>query len=168
MDYLKNHCWCSSSHWDKQNFDCQIIVNISSYEDYNVEDWQNLFTTEKYFSQSRYEEAKEMFSGEEYYTEDFFKSYAVKTINILKEDVYQWLADNIPDDRYGNKMWCLGSKEYRATDSCSSFSFFFQRRKDAMKFIKTWSKYKNPVHYCQYFTDVRKKLNLETMKYETI
>ncbi len=166
MDYLKNHCWCFNSHWDNKHYDCQIIVSLSSYEDHDKEDWNNLFTKEKHFSQEVYEENKKIFVGKEYYTEDFYRSMSTKDINVLKPEVYQWLLDNVPDSVHNEKMWCIGSKDYIFRDSCSSFSFFFQRRKDAMKFIKTWSIHKKPVYYTQYFTDVRKKLNLETMKYE--
>ena len=53
MDYLKNHCWCSDSNWGSM-YDCQIIVNLSCYEDYDKEDWNNLLTKE-IFSQEEYE-----------------------------------------------------------------------------------------------------------------
>lgn len=165
MDYLKNHCWCSDSNWGGM-YDCQIIVSIDCYEEYNQEDWNNLFTKEKHFSQEDYEEIKKICIGKEYCTEDFYLSMSTKYTNALKPEVYQWLLDNVPDSVDNEKMWCIGSKDYIFRDSCSSFSFFFQRRKDAMEFIKTWSKYKKPVYYTQYFTDVRKKLNFETMKYE--
>jgi len=165
MDYLKNHCWCSDSNWGGM-YDCQIIVNLSCYEDYDKEDWNNLFTKERYFSQEEYEKIKKIYNGKEYYTDDFYRSMSTKDINVLKPEVYQWLLDNVPDSEDNEKMWCIGSRDYLFQDSYSSFSFFFQRRKDAMKFIKTWSIHKKPVYYTQYFTDVRKKLNFETMKYE--
>lgn len=166
MDYIKNHCWCSSSHWDNKHYDCQIIVGLDCYEEYNQEDWDNVLDQEKYFSQKRYEEVKETFTGKDYYTDDFHMSMAIKTINVPKPEVIQWLYDNVGFDKDGEPLFAYGSKYYSSENAACSYSFFFQRRKDAMKFIKTWSKYKKPVHYTQYFTDVRKKLNLETMKYE--
>ena len=81
----------------------------------------------------------------------------------LKPEVIQWLVENIPDFQKG-KGWCIGSEKYMMTDSGSA-SVFFQRRRDAMKFIKTWSKWKRPLFYCQYFTDIRKQLDLSTGKY---
>lgn len=120
----------------------------------------------RYFSQEEYEKIKKIYNGKEYYTDDFYRDMSTKDINVLKPEVYQWLLDNVPDSEDNEKMWCIGSRAYLFRDSYSSFSFFFQRRKDAMKFIKTWSIHKKPVYYTQYFTDVRKKLNLETMKYE--
>jgi len=55
MDYLKNHCWCSSSHWDGDHFDCQIIVSLSSYREGYKEDWDNLTHKVVVFSQERYD-----------------------------------------------------------------------------------------------------------------
>lgn len=165
MDYLKNHCWCSDSVWGC-HYDCQIIVSLNSYEYHNKQDWNNVLTKEKYFSQKRYEEAKKMFADKQYYTDDFHKSYATRDINIPKPEVVEWLYDNVACGKNGEPMFAYGSKDYTFEDSASSYSFFFQRRKDAMKFIKTWSIHRKPVYYTQYFTDVRKKLNLETMKYE--
>lgn len=165
MDYLKNHCWCRDSIWGG-HYDCQIIVGLDCYQEYNQTDWDNVLDQEKYFSQKRYEEAKEMFVGKEYYTDDFHRGIACKTINVPKPDVVQWLHDNVPSGKNGEPMFAYGSKDYSSEDGACSYSFFFQRRKDAMKFIKAWSIYKKPVYYTQYFTDVRKKLNLQTMKYE--
>lgn len=140
MDYLQNHCWCSDSNWGGM-YDCRHLVTLSSYRDNFTDDWNNLVC---------YDEHK------------------VLTLN---DNVLQWLTDNVLDtDKPYNgntttKGWCIGSLEYRKNDSCSSFSIFFQRRKDAMAFIKRWSKWKKPLQYCQYFTDVRKKLDVNTGKY---
>lgn len=156
MDYLKNHCWCSDSNWGG-DYDCQIIVSLSSYEDHDEEDWKNVFTKKKVFSQSRYDELKEI----GVLPEEQMRELSVRSIVTPKPEVLKWLEDNVPE-----KQWCIGSDEYIATDSCCSFAFFFQLRRDAMAFIKAWSKWGKPVNYCQYFTDVRKTLNLETLKYE--
>lgn len=176
MEYLKNHCWCNSSHWDNKNYDCQIIVSLKSYKEEYKEDWSNLIIKEEYFDR---EEANNFISTlkEEHktskkgytkkYYDDLHNIVGKKKIAALKPEVMQWLEDNVPDFK-NEKGWCIGSKEYRANDSASSFSIFFQRRRDALAFIKRWSKWKKPIHYCQYFTDVRKKLNLETLKYEPI
>lgn len=165
MDYLKNHCWCSDSNWGG-HYDCQIIVSLNCYEDHNMEDWNNVLAQEKHFSQKQYEKAKEIFAGEDYHTDYFHRGYATRTVNVPKPEVVQWLNENVEPDSQGEPMFAYGSKDYSSEDSSCSYSFFFQRRKDAMKFIKTWSIHKKPVYYTQYFTDVRKKLNLETMKYE--
>jgi hypothetical protein len=170
MDYLKNHCWCSSSHWDNDHYDCQIIVNLSSYKEGCKEDWDNLTHKVEVFSQERYDRyANTRKSLQDKYPDKDFSDIMVPgvgnvEISKLKPEVMAWLDANIPDFN-GEKGWCVGSDDYTLGDSCSSYCVFMQRRKDAMLFIKTWSKWKKPVNYCQYFTDVRKKLDLTTLKY---
>lgn len=166
MNYLRNHCWCRDSNWGGM-YDCQIIVGLSSYEEGYEEDWSNLMTSKRHFSQSEHERLSELFGNRNTVSEDDIKEMSVKEINVLKPEVMEWLEDNVKDFQ-GDKGWCVGSDEYVANDSSISYSVFFQRRKDAMKFIKTWSKWKKPIHYCQYFTDVRKKLDLETGKYKEV
>lgn len=163
MDYLRNHCWCSDSNWGG-HYNCQIIVNISSYEDHDSEDYTNMTHQEVHFSQKDYERAQEIFTGEPHYNDAFYRSYATKTIRVFNQDVLDWLEKNVADSN-GNKMWAVGSKDYQSIDG-SGKSVFFNRRKDAMAFIKRFSQWKKPIYYTQYFTDVRKKLNLKTMKYE--
>ena len=170
MDYLKNHCWCSSSHWDNQHFDCQIIVSLSSYQEGYKEDWGNLTCKVEVFSQERLDDhvkrCREMYPDED---RDWGIDLANKgsgkvTVNKLKPRVLEWLEDNVLDFQ-GAKGWCVGSDDYGIGESRSGLSIFLQRRSDAMKFIKTWSKWKKPIQYTQYFTDVRKKLDLSTLKY---
>jgi hypothetical protein len=171
MDYLKNHCWCSSSHWDNDHYDCQIIVNLSSYKEGCKEDWDNLTHKVEVFSQEIYDDQVAIMKSlhdkypESYKTDIMMqpKSGYVK-ITKFKPEVMTWLDANIPDFN-GEKGWCVGSDAYTLGDSNSSYCVFMQRRKDAMLFIKTWSKWKKPINYCQYFTDVRKKLDLTTLKY---
>lgn len=162
MNYLKNHCWCHSSHWDSEMYDCKIIVSLTSYKDHDKEDWDAVMTTKEYFCQKTYEEFTD---GIHPFTESQKKRFATKKINIPKPEVIQWLEDNVPM-KNGNHMWCIGSDQYIGTDSSTSFPFFFQEYRTAMKFIKQFSKWEKPVRYVQYFTDTRKTLNLKTGKYE--
>ncbi len=170
MKYLKNHCWCSKSHWDGKNFDCQIIVSLSSYEEGYREDWENLIEEAKVFSQEKHDEDTAFYKRclEKYPSEGWEKSLASPnlgqvTTKRLKPEVMQWLEDNVPNIK-GEKAWCVGNDNYNANDA-KGFSIFMERRKDAMTFIKRWSKWKKPIIYTQYFTDVRKKLDLKTLKY---
>lgn len=160
MDYLRNHCWCSDSNWGG-NYDCQIIVSLSSYKEGYKQDWDNLIETKDYLDEELYEINKKLIPEA---TDQIIIKCSTRKINTLKPKVLKWLEDNVQDFEE-DKGWCVGSDEYVATDSCSSYSVFFQRRKDAMKFIKTFSVWEKPIHYCQYFTDVRKTLNLLTLKY---
>lgn len=151
MNYLRNHCWCSDSNWGG-NYDCQIIVGLNCYEEDYKEDWENLMVS--------VETTKIL-------TSSSFPDLEVPcTYPNLKPEVLIWLNDNV-EDFQNFKGWCIGSKDYLMTSS-SSYSVFFQRRKDAMKFIKTWSKWKKPLFYCQYFTDIRKELDITTGKYREI
>lgn len=151
MNYLRNHCWCSDSNWGG-NYDCQIIVGLNCYEEHYKEDWENLIIK---------------VPTKKTVTSMGFPPIEIDTYYIaLKPEVMDWLHNNV-DDFKGSKGWCVGSKDYDQNVS-SSYSVFFQRRKDAMKFIKTWSKWKKPLVYCQYFTDIRKELNTETGKYTLI
>lgn len=165
MDYLKNHCWCSSSHWDGQNYDCQIIVHLRSYDEHSKEDWNNIFSKKTIFSEENYKLMLSRFenlSMDEEAKDKLAKEVSYKEINYPKKEVLDWLYENIPD-----KKWCIGNDEYISNDSACSFSFFFQRKKDAMAFINKWSKWQKPVHYRQYFKNINKVLDLETGKYKT-
>ena len=176
MDYLRNHCWCRSSHWDNENFDCQIIVSLSSYEEGYEEDWKNLTHKIRVFSQKLKNEQIELAeSMVARHPEDFNDKYlsnvkndkelGYRTISVFKPEVLEWLDKNVPDMK-GEKAWCVGSNDYNIEGSASGISVFMQRRRDAMLFIKTFSKWKKPINYCQYFTDVRKVLDLKTLKYK--
>ena len=151
MNYLRNHCWCSDSNWGG-NYDCQIIVGLNSYEEDYEEDWNNLII------QVPYKEVLKVGNYPEIEVE--------RNLLKLKPEVLIWLLVNVPDFQ-DYKGWCVGSNSYDK-DNHISYSIFFQRRRDAMKFIKTWSKWKKPLFYCQYFTDIRKKLNTVTGNYEEI
>jgi hypothetical protein len=175
MNYLKNHCWCNSSHWDNKSFDCQIVVSLSSYQDGYKEDWENLTHKVKAFNQEFFDEhIKNVECMMKRYPEEYDDKYLAKekenkkvgyiTISVFKPEVLKWLEENIPDIK-GEKSWCVGSDFYNARGSMSGISVFMNRRKDAMLFIKTFSKWKKPIEYCQYFTDVRKTLDLKTLKY---
>ncbi|MDB4311806.1 hypothetical protein N9937_00085 [bacterium] len=166
MDYLQNHCWCSSSHWDGKHYDCRHIVSLNSYQEGYEDDWNALIDpeAESFFDEESFNITFDIYKERGYPPSK--KSYYMRGVLNLKPEVLDWLEENV-EDRTGeecNKGWCVGSTEYRSSPS-TSLSVFFHRKKDAMKFIKTFSKWKKPIHYCQYFTDVRKRLDLETLKY---
>jgi hypothetical protein len=164
MDYLKNHCWCHSSNWDGKSYDCKIIVTIQAYGEDAIEDFNTITTAVEGFDQARYEQYKTMNCMKDL-TDNRVREQCTRDYNTLKPEVIDWLTTNVPDNSKGDKMWCIGDVSYQMAGS-SCMSVFFQQRQHAMAFIKRWSKWKKPVHYTQYFTDVRKKLNLTTMKYE--
>lgn len=168
MDYLQNHIWCSDSNWGC-NYDCRHLVNISSKSD--RDDWSKIIDeeAERFFDYEERDRFKRLIENlhKEYYPE--YDEMFYRTVKNLRPHVLEWLEENVADrkDPDCKKGWCIGSMEYRYTD-ISSLTVFFHRKTDAMAFIKRFSKYGKATHYCQYFTDVRKKLNLETMKYERV
>jgi len=171
VNYLQNHIWCSDSNWGG-GFNCRHLVSIESYKS-GKNDWKNITDIKKVFVQSEYDEWKKQEETEEesedkkrFYTEERLIRLSTKNVIVLKKDVMDWLQNNISDEKNGAKGWCVGSENYNAGESGISFKVFFKRKSDAMKFIKQWSEWKKPVFYCQYFTDVRKELDLKTLKYK--
>lgn len=154
MHFHQNHCWCSRSHWDGKMFDCRYMVSIDSrrmddYKGPREEDFKNL-TYEESTTVKR-EVLDKIIEVPRY------------TINI-KPEVLAWLEENVEDMKgkdYSNeenkKGWCIGDKEYRSHDHLA-ITVFFRRRRDAMKFIKTWSTHKKPTTYLNYFKSDRRKL----------
>ena len=167
MNYLQNHIWCRDSNWGG-HYDCRHLVGLSSYLEGYKEDWDNILVDKSFYDKK----VRSKFSGlfldnpdcQEIPEEELCEMFTYK-IKTLHPDVLEWLTTEVPD-KGEEKGWCVGSDEYVRSDASYSYSIFFQRRSDAMKFIKRWSKWKKPIHYCQYFTDVRKTLNLKTLKYE--
>ena len=156
MNVLINHCWCSKSNWGGQ-YNCRVVVSIDrvaedkTYYDPPMEDWTNL--TEEYKF--------------EWKDEAGFPHYTTRR---LKPEVMQWLKDNIKDRKLhkwaierGEKPqgWCVGDDLYNSGDPIS-FTVFFERTGDALKFIKQWSVYKKPIDYLNYFRNVRKKYDPKT------
>lgn len=166
MDYLQNHCWCSDSNWGGI-YHCRHMVSLNGYRRGYKEDWNTVIdeNSETYFDHESFAWISGLVEGREPDREKYYRP-----VNGLKPHVIEWLETHVADrkDDECNKGWCIGSTEYRKSDSCSNFSIFFHRRKDAMAFIRRFSKYKKPIHYCQYFSDVRKRLNLETLQYEDL
>lgn len=153
MDYTTNHCWCFDSHWDGEHYNCRHVVGLSKFGEYET-DWVKLIDEKA--ENVIWESASESFGREIY-----------RDVPNFNRDVLEWLEENVKDCVGGLEIkgWCVGSAEYRLLNP-TQLSVFFQRRKDAMAFIKKFSVYKKPIIYHHYFNDVRKKLNLETMKYE--
>ena len=142
MNVLINHCWCSDSNWGG-HYNCRVIVSIDrvpvgkTYYDAPEPDWLNLL------------ELHTLANGRE--------------VRRLKPEVIQWLQDNIKDrqDDEQKKAWCVGTDKYNA-DMAISFTLFFERPSDALKFIKRWSSHKHPVDYLNYFQDIRRELDFVT------
>lgn len=161
MNYLQNHIWCSDSNWGGQ-YDCRHLVSLTSYEEHDKEDYDNIIDpkAEVYVDQ----EELYRFVG---FTDEQANKFCTRDVANLKPEVISWLELNVkdrPEDNGITKGWVVYSKKHRAADSIK-FSIFFHRKSDAMLFIRKFSKWEKPVSYIQYFTDVRKVLDLETNRY---
>lgn len=147
MNVLINHCWCSDSNWGG-HYNCRVIVSIDmvpkgkTYYDPHEPDWLNLL--------EKHDLVWEKFG-------DAHRTYR------LRPEIIQWLQDSIKDrqDDKQKKAWCVGTDKYNA-NMAISFPIFFERPSDALKFIKRWSSHKHPVHYLNYFQDIRRELDFAT------
>lgn len=139
MNVLINWCWCSDSNRGGR-YDCRVIVSIDriaedkDYYDPPMQDWVNLIETYP------------IDTGK-------FDRYT----NRLKPEVLAWLNENVADQR-----WAIGTDAYNSQDSLC-FNVFFQSYRDAQKFIKRWSEFGKPVNYFNYFRNIRRKLDTNSM-----
>lgn len=167
MRFFTNHCWCSDSNWGG-NFDCRYILTI---EDDVDPEFSELLEDTKFFSLDEYKFFEKMYASHPDRYKDLIVSddMAMRNTFRLRKEVQEWLTVNVAD-RTGwdiNKGWAIGTDEYnRAAYAQRSFDIFFHRKRDLMNFIKEFSKYKKPTDYFDYFRDTRKKLNLESLRYE--
>tara|TARA_B100000700_G_scaffold71271_1_gene79273 strand:- start:40965 stop:41429 length:465 start_codon:yes stop_codon:yes gene_type:complete len=153
MNYQQNHCFCLDSIWDGKTYNCRHIVFFNSYEEGNKEDWNNCIDPE----------------ADSMIEKGFGRERKINVIN-LKEDIINWLKLNVADRKVDGaieKGWSIPSIESRARDQ-NTLNIFFHRKKDAMAFIREWSKWKKPIIYYHYFDNIRKELNLTTGKYENM
>lgn len=149
VHYHSNHMFCLNCNWHDGDYSCPHSVTIEKYTEWphKTQDWLNLIVEENF------DEVKE-FKGRTFVTE--------RDLPNLKPWIIEWL-NQLPDiarDYFENetlKPWCIGNDDYRSRDGLV-FHIFFQRRKDAMAFIKKFSVYKKPTTYCNYFNDDRRKL----------
>lgn len=181
MTYHTNHCWCSNSCWDNVMFDGEVIVGIEpklytytidKYEN-NIKDidFENAIEYKKVFDEKKYNEHVEMmksiFQDENYFDKldtlkiEELKKLFYKNIPQLKEEIVNWLNENIEDNKDGTKSWAYGNDEYLLQDGKDKFNIFFQRQIDALMFIHQWSIFKEPLQYYDYFNSQSSEIKLE-------
>lgn len=154
MHHHINHCWCSESEHNNDFYDAPNMVDIDKLE-CDQDDWDKLITTKKVVSR---EDASIAESMSKKYPE--YKAYP-RDCPVLKEEVVDWLNENIKPQRNGEPGWAMGNDQYRVIQ-CYRLTLWFQRRNDAKKFMKTWSKYKKATSYFNYFDDPITNLVLDT------
>lgn len=139
------------------------MVVIDSARD--IVDFKKIVNNEfKFFDENQYKKDKEFHdsqndSGFEY-KDEWIRNNNTRKVNRLNFNIINWLNKNIKDFK-NEKGFCFGNDLYNSYTSIH-FNIWFKRKKDALKFIETWSVHKKPTTYFDYFREVRKELNLET------
>ena len=175
MDYYTNHCWCIDSIWGG-HYDCRHIVTIKrnlKLEEVRGEphiDWTNTIEKKDFFSQEKYDLIKEIWEEKSKpIDEESIRRLSTDYTYIIKPEMIKWLENNIKDRKGedSDKGWTIGTDQYNS-NAHSGFDIFFHRQKDALAFIKEFSIYKKPTDFFNYFRDIRKKLDFNTMKLVTV
>jgi hypothetical protein len=165
MIHLTGFYYCTNSCWDGKTYDSRNMVVIEMYPDnLSDDDFNNTVKQKMYLNQKYYEDLL---------TRDHLKDepklariHATRLTRVLEDKVLKWLNDNVADNTKENeKGWACGSSEYNK-EGGSDFALWFYRRRDAVKFIKTWSKYGKATQTYNQNTYIEKNLNVDTMKYE--
>ena len=101
--------------------------------------------------------------------EDLKETY-FDLVPTLKPEIIDWLNENIKDEKnpesdeiQDKKGWCIGNDSYRG--QANDITIFFKRELDALRFIREWSVFKEPVFYFDYFSDDRRNMDLNKLIY---
>ena len=155
MHHHINHCWCSRAQHNDECYDAPNMVSIDNLEKVDKDDWDNLIVTTKVIADEDVRVAEAM---QEKYPD--YKPYP-KDCPMLKQEVIEWLNKNIKPQKDGEPGWAMGNDQYRVIQTYE-LTLWFQRRNDAKKFIRTWSKHKKATSYFNYFDDPITNLLLDT------
>lgn len=169
-----NHCFCMDPNWGGEPYWSRYMVAIQDKLSYDPkakkeEDWINLTGEHSFFDQEQYDRYKDgkFFKG---YSDEMLHDMCKSTTRRLAPKVWEWLEKNIEDTkengRKGEKGFCVGTDAYNHRNN--DFTIWFYRRSDALKFIKTWSVYKKPTTYFDYFKEIRKEIDFKTQKLKTV
>lgn len=164
MIHYSGYYFCTRSNWDGQNYSARNLVSIEKYdEEYGDEDFKNLIAKKKIFDEESFKYWEDKYNGDSAKLE-LHKQLSYKECFFLKPEVVKWLNETVFDDKKtGEKGWCVGNDEYNSGGGMS-FSLWFYRRKDALKFIKEWSVYKKPTETYNQDSYIKKTLDLKTNK----
>jgi hypothetical protein len=160
-----NHNFCTDSNWGGVYW-ADYMVSIpraiegSPYSKPD-QDWR-LLKKVKMLDQKNYDNLKKRNK----YSEEDLQDLCMSNTLRLDPKVFEWLENNVADVKK-EKGFCVGTDNYNFNDLIS-FTIFFVRKSDALRFIKIWSQHKKPTTYFDYFKEIRKQLNLKTNKLETV
>ena len=165
MIHLTGYYYCKNSCWEGKTYDSRNMVVIEMYPDnLSDDDFNNTVKQKQYFNQEYFDD---LITRDHLVNEPkIARIYATKLVRVLEDKVLKWLQDNIEDNAKDKKKgWAVGNNRYNK-EGDSDFCLWFYRRKDAVKFIKTWSKYGKATQTYNQNTYIEKNLNVDTMKYE--
>ena len=105
--------------------------------------------------------------------EDSYKKDDLELTYTLNPNIIEWLNENVKDfknfdgtnieDINERKGWCIGNDE--AISKNDEFTIFFKRELDALKFIREFSIFKEPIFYFDYFLEDRRNMDLNKYIY---
>jgi hypothetical protein len=162
MTYHTNHITCLNSNWDGNIFNAITIVYFD-----------NKITKTDMLEDNENNECEKLIKIEnpdfknliETTSEGFYE------INTLKKEVIDWLNLNIKDIKNESekninaiKGWCVENKEGLKLN-CGEVKIYFKRQEDALRFIRKWSIFKEPLFYFDYLSDDRRNMDLNKIIY---
>lgn len=193
--WCSNSCWDNKTIDGEVIVVIEKDLNTYSIDKYKNEikdpDWENLIEYKEVFSQTKYDEQIEMFknfaeklieSSEEsknkFLDENgelkqeikvIAKEIATKNVPIIKQELLDWLNENIKDQKSFDeddeeiyvKGWAIYSLETLVNESKNNFNIFFARQIDALKFIHQFSIFKEPTIYFDYFKDESSEISTD-------
>jgi hypothetical protein len=142
-------------------------------------DFENLTIEELLLNEEEYNKTAEIFieniskykkiSEEEILKiKENLKNSYFQLVPTLKPEIINWLNENIKDSKnpeseeiQDKKGWCIGNPAYRTQEH--GITIFFKRELDALKFIRTFSVFKEPIFYFDYFSDDRRNMDLNKL-----
>lgn len=163
MTYHANHSTCHNSCWENKIFNSKVMVYFG----------ENL--TRNDILENNHE--KNIFEITNKINPDFTnlvkKRNYENTIYDLNQDVINWLNENIKDVKNidgteikeinERKGWCIGNEDFIARTN--EMKIFFKRELDALKFIREFSIFKEPIFYFDYFSEDRRNMDLNKYIY---
>jgi len=163
MRYLKGWYFCSDSNWGT-SFDSGHRVSVETHEDFKhgsveCDDWKRLIIMKSAINKVRYDMYARLNPE---WTDSELIRLAVEEFPTLRSEVFQWLRENVADSTDINRKdrpegWCIGDTQRRMKEMVE-LNIWFLRRRDALKFIKTWSVHKQPT---ETFSDDIKKVLID-------
>jgi len=181
MRYYTNNCSIEESIYDNKHFDGKVIVTIFKElespkalhrftKNKSNLDWNNSVIEFEFFNKRELKEftEKDKEKAKEFTTSELNGSMFKRISFTLKQEIIDWLNDNIEDVKNSDentpiekrKGWAIGNKYYNFKQGYQ-IDIIFTRQLDAIEFIKKWSIYKKPISYIDSFNEDRREINIQ-------